>query len=98
METYERLICELGHCLLTKGLNNDFYCERQGSGDGCDVHRGLDTPSLQRTRRSEYLTDVHKLQAEKVNLGSGSVSGGSDVFVYDADVLKSLASVLRLHC
>lgn len=24
METYERLICELGHCLLTKGLNNDF--------------------------------------------------------------------------
>lgn len=24
METYERLICDLGHCLLTKGLNNDF--------------------------------------------------------------------------
>lgn len=24
LETYERLICDLGHCLLTKGLNNDF--------------------------------------------------------------------------
>lgn len=24
METYERLICDLGHRLLTKGLNNDF--------------------------------------------------------------------------
>lgn len=24
METYERLICDLGHFLLTKGLNNDF--------------------------------------------------------------------------
>lgn len=51
------------------------------------MHRGLDAKSLQRTRSQyRYLTDIHKLQAVKVNLGSGSVSGGSDVFVLDAEM------------
>lgn len=39
METYERLICDLGHCLLTKGLNNDFT--ERGRDLGMDaMHTG----------------------------------------------------------
>lgn len=37
METYERLICDLGRRLLTKGLNNDF--SESGRDPGKDVTR-----------------------------------------------------------
>lgn len=45
LETYERLICDLGHCLLTKGLNNDF------TESGRNL--GLDTKSLKKKQDSE---------------------------------------------
>lgn len=64
METYERLICDLGRRLLTKGLNNDF--SESGRDPGKDVARtrgevgkevgveeGEHTKSSPRTRRSQ---------------------------------------------
>lgn len=38
METYERLICDLGRRLLTKGLNNDFSESGSDPGERCDAH------------------------------------------------------------
>lgn len=78
METYERLICDLGHCLLTKGLNNDFTESGRDLEMGCDVHRGPDTKSLRRARHTALRkmwpdrfskTFVQK-KKKKVNLSS----------------------------
>lgn len=73
METYERLICDLGHCLLTKGLNNDFT-ECQGSGDGCDVHRGMDTKNIAPRIIIMLLDRYSKTLCDKVNFSSQIVS------------------------
>lgn len=40
METYERLICDLGRRLLTKGLNNDF------SESGRDLGKDVTAPAV----------------------------------------------------
>lgn len=63
METYERLICDLGHCLLTKGLNNDFTESGRDLGIGVICMGGLDKKSLRRTRHAKQcdLTDIQKL-------------------------------------
>lgn len=52
METYERLICDLGPCLLTKGLNNDFTESGRDLGMGVMCTGGLDTKRLQRTEHT----------------------------------------------
>lgn len=59
METYERLICDLGRRLLTKGLNNDFSESGRDpgkdvtrTGEGAGVEGGGHTKSSPRTRRA----------------------------------------------
>lgn len=69
METYERLICDLGHCLLTKGLNNDFTESGRDLGMGVMCTRGWTQRACREhsTQHTAYydLTDIQKLCAKK---------------------------------
>lgn len=49
METYERLICELGLCMGTKGLNNDFSESDRDLGMAVTCTQGW----AQRTNRAQ---------------------------------------------
>lgn len=65
METYERLICDLGHCLLTKGLNNDFTESGRDLGmgvmcTGAWTQRACREQSKQQSELHD-LTDIQKV-------------------------------------
>lgn len=77
METYERLICDLGHCLLTKGLNNDFTESGRDLGMGVMCTGGRTQRACRETQRIAFrimLPDRYsKTLSEKVNFSSLTV-------------------------
>lgn len=102
LETYERLICDLGHCLLTKGLNNDFT----PSGRDLEMDVMCTGGWTQRACRERGARNnatwqifINFTGGEEVNLGSPT-SPVNEMFLFmmQRDALKGLTSVFKPHC